>query len=40
MNKTPETVDVNPPYPDSTEWSSATEQLQQEQPTMNLKPFN
>ena len=35
MNKTPETVVVNPPYPDSTDRPSATEQLQQEQPTMN-----
>ena len=35
MNKTPETVVVNPPYPDSTDRPSATEQQQQEQPTMN-----
>ena len=33
MNKTPETVVVNPPY--STDRPSTTEQLQQEQPTMN-----
>ena len=35
MKKTPETVVVNPPYPDSTDRPSATEQLQQEQSTMN-----
>ena len=35
MNKTPETVVVNPPYPDSTDRPSVTEQLQQEEPTMN-----
>ena len=35
MNKTPEAVVVNPPHPDSTDQPSATEQLQQEQPTMN-----
>ena len=32
---TPETIVVNPPYPDCTDRPSATEQLLQEQPTMN-----
>ena len=35
MNKTPETVVVNPPYPGSTDRPSATEQLQQKQPTID-----